>query len=277
MRSSASARSSGPGDAGPTGPRGRVQASSRRRTPTARRTRPARSASSRSWLHSIAPCMDRCRGDAVLRSTGEQPNEVSSSAASSSTVSTLVRAAASSIASGMPSSRRTTRADLIDCRPGRARARSPARRTAGPPARRPAVGRRRGSASARYDEHLSPGTLSSSRLDASSDRSGSTPAAPAQIGRRPRRGARSCRARAAVPAADLLGDLLDQPGAVHRMQPDGCGDRRSDARPRRSTAPAAPSRRRPGSCRRAPPPMASASRVLPTPPGPVRVSSRVRR
>lgn len=63
---------------------------------------------SSSWLHSIAPYMDCCRGDAVRDPPARMPKDVSSSDASSSMVITLVRAAANSIASGIPSSRRTT-------------------------------------------------------------------------------------------------------------------------------------------------------------------------
>ena len=180
--------------------------------------------------------------------TGQDAERVSSSAASSSIVITFVRAAASSIASGIPSSRRTTGPPGRSARSGRSRGRSPARRTAGPRRRVPAGPRHAAAPAAGTTYTLSPGPAGAHGWTRGSRGSGSTPAGRHRSARRSRRRASSCRRPAAGCCGRSAGDLLDQPGALQQVQTRWRRRRVSDGGRIVQTRPAAPSRRRPGSC-----------------------------
>ena len=222
------------------------------------------------------------RRSAVRLPAGQQPEPVvQPRRPARAAESARTRAAASSIASGMPSSRRQTSATaarvVVVEGESRAARRPPGRRTAAPPR---AVARSVGGRRAR--RRAPSGGTRQARL------AGDAPAArgwwpgSAAAGQAPQQ------------RVGQLGAGVDQVLAVveHQQQLPGSraaasvGQRARPALSRRPSAaavrsatsaspaprPARPARRRPRTGRRAA--ASSASRVLPTPPGPVRVSSR---
>ena len=177
----------------------------RPRTPSAAAASACSPSSSRSQLHSTTARSVWCRGAAVRSPRDSSRNRSSSRAAISSTVSERSRAAASSIASGSPSSARQIRSHRGDVRV--------VDREAGPHGGRPVgeqphgrIGERRrvaasggGSASGATGHRVSPVMPSGSRLVARIRSAGAGGQQPVgRAGRPPRRHARSCRGRAAA-------------------------------------------------------------------------------
>ena len=196
----------------------------------------------------------------------------------------MTRAAASSMASGSPSSRAADlghrRRVLVghgEVRLG-GRARSTNRRTASYCDSASSAGRSAGSGQRRAAARgysCSPQTCSGDPAGDQQPQVRGRPRAGRRSGRRARRPARSCRARAGS-------------GATPRQSASALSDRPARPRARRATArwPGPPARGRrpaPGGTKKTPSGKSSsdsaatcsASRVLPVPPGPVSVSSRV--
>ena len=202
--------------------------------------------------------------------------------------SSVIRAAASSIASGSPSRRRQISATAggVRRRSGRSRAGPPrpARRRARTAGVRDQLVERRAAAPGRAAPAAAP-RYSCSPRSAQRRAAGHQHLQPRagrqQIGRRARRrrraAARSCRGPAASAPMDARtwasSAVVDR--AASPRQPERLGERRRDAAGR----PAAPRlderRRRRGNRRPASAATCSASRVLPTPPGPASVSTRL--
>ena len=252
----------------------------RRRTP-----RSARSAALLGVVEQVVAPVDRraqrplARGRVARARAERAERRRAGAAAISRGESSPQRAAASSIASGSPSTRRQISRDRAGVArrsarsPGSwARARSQnsastaspsAAGVAGPAARAAAPGSR-----------CSACTASGSRLVASTVSAGTGAEQPADERRGVAAGARSCRRPAAAawrPGSARRACAADSPASDDRAERPH--DRRGTSSGRRRAA-SDTKQRRPRSPRSTARAASSASRVLPTPPGPVSVSSR---